>query len=265
MPIPSPSKGMSEKDFTSACMGHQIMLKEFPDQKQRYAVCMQKYRDRNKKMHHNEITVKANWTTKKWRGKDYIVAPVVILQEGVHNGLFYPSQELQKTAHLWNGVPIVVQHPTLNGTPISANSPDVYEKQGVGRLFNTKFDNSKLKGELFIDSADLGKFPEVKHYLEKDVPLEVSTGLFSDDEALAGKWGGKSYSAIVRNHKPDHLALLPGGVGACSFEDGCGVRVNQRLDNGAAKTAAEISAATYRRSLKAMAAKSAQIFINSKE
>jgi hypothetical protein len=58
--------------------------------------------------------------------------------------------------------------------------------------------------------------------------LEVSTGLFSDQDSVPGEWNGEAYDAILRNYRPDHLALLPGGTGACSWEDGCGVRANQK-------------------------------------
>jgi len=45
MPIPHPRPDESEKDFVSRCMGNEVMLKEFPDQKQRAAVCYNHYRE----------------------------------------------------------------------------------------------------------------------------------------------------------------------------------------------------------------------------
>jgi len=42
MPIPSP-KGEPKKDFLSKCMGDSVMVNEFPDEKQRYAVCKSKW------------------------------------------------------------------------------------------------------------------------------------------------------------------------------------------------------------------------------
>jgi len=47
MPIPQPKKGQSEKDYVSMCMGSKIMLKEFPDKKQRSAVCYNTYRTKD--------------------------------------------------------------------------------------------------------------------------------------------------------------------------------------------------------------------------
>lgn len=39
MPLPESKKGESKKDFLSRCMGNPTSNKDFPDNKQRYAVC----------------------------------------------------------------------------------------------------------------------------------------------------------------------------------------------------------------------------------
>ena len=44
MPLPSP-KGLQDKDeFLSSCMGSDKMNSEFPDPKQRYAVCQSQWK-----------------------------------------------------------------------------------------------------------------------------------------------------------------------------------------------------------------------------
>jgi hypothetical protein len=43
MPIPSPSKGDKKSDFITRCMTNPTMGKEYPDAKQRYAVCNSQY------------------------------------------------------------------------------------------------------------------------------------------------------------------------------------------------------------------------------
>ena len=175
-----------------------------------------------------------NWQQQALHGRPHIVAPVVLLTEGVHDGsggpVFYPADELEKSAHLWNGVSLSLNHPLSNGLPVSANSPEIEEKQNVGRLYDVIYDNGKLKGKIWIDKKRAETFPELLHYLNGNLPLEVSTGLFSDDSHVSGNWNGKAYQAVVRNIKPDHLALLPGQTGACSWSDGCGVRVNAQQE-----------------------------------
>ena len=44
MPIPKPKKGQKEQEYMSRCMGDETMKKEFPDQKQRVAVCLTQVR-----------------------------------------------------------------------------------------------------------------------------------------------------------------------------------------------------------------------------
>lgn len=44
MPLPSPRKKEEQDKFISRCMGDDTMNKDFPDQKQRAAVCYRQYR-----------------------------------------------------------------------------------------------------------------------------------------------------------------------------------------------------------------------------
>lgn len=48
MPIPKPDLRKSEQNFISDCMGDKTLNKDFPNQKQRYAVCKSTF-DRAKK------------------------------------------------------------------------------------------------------------------------------------------------------------------------------------------------------------------------
>lgn len=159
-------------------------------------------------------------------GESHLVVPVVLLTEGVHCGsagaLYYPAEELSLAPYIWNGRPVCIQHPqTVDGIPTTCNDPEIIEKQTVGYLYHVEYRDGKLVGELWLNERKLRRFPEVINALERG-RLEVSTGLFSDDELVSGVWNGEEYSAIVRHIQPDHLALLPGATGACSWEDGCG-------------------------------------------
>lgn len=48
MPIPQPKKGEPSKVFMQRCMSSDVMQKEFPDQKQRAAVCYSTLRKHRK-------------------------------------------------------------------------------------------------------------------------------------------------------------------------------------------------------------------------
>lgn len=186
-------------------------------------------------LHYNAQIQNAEIRRTQFRGREHIVAPVILMVEGVHNGsggpLYYSARELEASAHLWNGCPLPIQHPEQQGQPISCNSPEVWQSQIVGHLFNVVFESQpqpRLKGEIWVDVGQAQQIsPPTLEALTRNMPLEVSTGLFSDDEMVAGTWGNESYAGVVRNIRPDHLALLPGAIGACSWQDGCGVRANK--------------------------------------
>jgi hypothetical protein len=88
---------------------------------------------------------------------------------------------------------------------------------------------SKLVAEAWLDISKLESIsPESYAAIIAKEIMEVSVGVFNDELEEEGEWNGESYTAIASNHRPDHLALLPTQVGACSTEDGCGIRANSK-------------------------------------
>jgi len=167
-------------------------------------------------------------------GRNYIVTPMIMLLEGVHQGsggpLYYPPEELSKTPVVWNHKPVVVYHPQVNGVGVSACMPDILTSRKIGVIMNTVFEDGKLKAEAWID-LDRAKAVDdrIVSAIENKAVMELSTGLFTDNENVEGEWRGEKYIAIARNYRPDHLALLPDIKGACSIEDGAGfLRLNSQ-------------------------------------
>lgn len=161
------------------------------------------------------------------QGKVYIVAPTAMLTEGVHAGsggpLLYRENECKKAIPAWNMKPIVVYHPQINGQGVSACDPTILEAQQVGMLLNTCW-KDKLRTEAWIDEARAAKVDDrVLTALERNQVMEVSTGLFTKPKGGPGEWNGVAYNAEATNHQPDHLALLPDKIGACSVADGAGL------------------------------------------
>lgn len=165
-------------------------------------------------------------------GREYIVVPMIMIVEGVLNGsqgpLLYPAEELEKLPQIWNHKPVVVYHPQMNGRSLSACDPEVIENYKVGLIMNTSFDGKRLKAEAWLEPSRLKKIDNrVMEALDKGIMMEVSTGLFTENELVSGEFNGVPYDAIARNYRPDHLAILPDLIGACSIEDGAGLlRVN---------------------------------------
>lgn len=171
------------------------------------------------------------------QGRTHLVIPVTMMVEGVHNGshgpLFHSIEELGKYPGAWDGIPVVVDHPEIDGVNVSANSPGIIDTRTVGRVYNTHVEDTKLKAEAWIDVERLRQVhPATLAMINKREVIEVSVGVFNDEEETAGEWNGETYEAIARNLRPDHLALLPGGTGACSVEDGCGLRSNNNKKGG---------------------------------
>ncbi len=184
-------------------------------------------------------------------GKKHLVVPVVMMVEGVHSGsagpILHTAAELAKWTEAWDGIPVTISHPEAEGTNVSANSPEVLDASSVGRIFNTVYDDG-LKAEAWIDYEKISaKSTEALYAIEAMEPLEVSIGVFTDSEDTEGEWKGETYDSIAYNYRPDHLALLPGDEGACSWNDGCGIRANQKggIVKDLVKTFQELSQKGY--------------------
>lgn len=177
----------------------------------------------------NDVSLSA----KTLQGKEYVVASVVMFVEGVHNGsggpVYYPASELEASVPFWNGVPVTMYHPKINDEYVSANSPEVIEVFAIGTIFNTVWEDGKLKAEAWIDINLVSeKFPDfLETLLSGDAQIDVSTGVYSDYDEVSGIWNNEAYDFTVSNFTGDHLALLPGEEGACNWADGCGIRANK--------------------------------------
>ena len=185
---------------------------------------------------HSQVTQesqKYSPVSKTWENREYIIVPVVMMVEGVHSGsrgpLLHLASELGKIVDAWNGIPITLNHPVQDESYVSANSPQVLSEYYIGRVFNAQMDGNKLKAEAWFDVQNLtSKSPDSLAKIQAGEIMEVSVGVFSEEEITEGIHNNESYVAIARNLRPDHLALLPGQTGACSVNDGCGLRVNKK-------------------------------------
>lgn len=178
-------------------------------------------------------------------GRDFVVVPMVMITEGVHRGsngsLLYTKNELAKLPGTWNGKPVVVNHPEIQGRGVSACSPEIYTTYKVGVIMNAKLDTrskpARLLAEAWLEEDRVNKIDKrILNAIEKGQMMEVSTGLFSDNEMVEGEHGTgvskKKYGGIVKNIRPDHLAILPDKRGACSIADGAGFLRNAFEDAG---------------------------------
>lgn len=241
MPLPSPRIGEQKTDFIGRCMG--VLKKEYPDRSQRLAVCMGQWHARGKNANelrvvHEQNRLMPNMSAlirrEMFEGQEHLVCPVKLIKAGVVNGKLYTKDMLRKFANAWSDVPLPVWHPEKDGEWVSAKSPQIIQERSVGRVYNTRYEDGWLKGEAWINVEKCRRVsPDVIEMLENNEMIEVSTGLDAEEEVVTGVYGNKAYDGIIRDLRPDHLALLPRGKGACSVADGAGLpRVNQATQEG---------------------------------
>lgn len=169
-------------------------------------------------------------------GREFVVADVILLKEGVLSGskgpLFYPADEIAKNHGMWNGVPITANHPMKDGRPASAREPEMWSKYHVGVLFNDRYDPvAKIRrAEAWYDVEMANRVDNrIIPSIISGKPINVSTGLFTKDDPVQNDatHNGTKYTHIARDYRADHLATLLDDKGACSVIDGCGINVNQ--------------------------------------
>jgi hypothetical protein len=173
--------------------------------------------------------------TATYQGQPHLVAPVIALVETVVNGVLAPAEALEASVLQWNGVPLLIGHPSdPSGQAISANQSPAVAEGVIGRLWNCTVSQGRLRGELWLSIAQAeaagGVHLDTLERLRQGSPLEVSTGFFADVLERSGTHQGQAYTGVYANIRPDHLALLPDGTGACSWSDGCGApRLHTRV------------------------------------
>lgn len=165
-------------------------------------------------------------------GEDHLVVPTVMIVEGVLTGnngpILYPNEENEKSVSSWNHMPIVVYHPKHAGKPVSARQPEVLNSRKVGLVLETTNSDGKLKNESWLNISRLKSVDKrILDKIENKEKVEVSTGLTATVEKREGVFNDKKYTGVARDYQPDHLAILPDQIGACSVADGAGLLANE--------------------------------------
>lgn len=176
------------------------------------------------------------YETKTLDGISYLVFPVismvgdsVVWPANSSVPCFVPSETLSFCVESRNYRPIVMNHPHDGKDYVSACSPDILSKYQFGFIFNARFEDGKVKSEMWLDPLRAEKIgigaPEALERLKAGEIVEVSEGDYTIEEEVSGVTSsGEAYGSKWLLAIPDHLAILPLGVeGACSVsKHGCG-------------------------------------------
>lgn len=141
-----------------------------------------------------------------------VSASAVLLVPGTHSGsngpIRYRSKILKEAPGRWDFIPVTLNHPTKNGRMVSVRKrPDLI----IGYVDNVRYRRSKLRGTVHLDPNSAPK--QLLQRVRDREQVELSTGLFTEVDS----------SGTLRSYEPDHLAILPTSIGACSVRKGCGV------------------------------------------
>jgi hypothetical protein len=170
------------------------------------------------------------YTIQNLEGRPHFVVPTVLITVGTHAGsmgpVYYAPDSLRNSVRLWNGKPVVVYHPEMYSGGY-ADHPDVFNHQKVGVLFNARFDGKRLLADAWIDAERVRSVDArvLNAILARQV-MEVSTGMTVEHEHPTANMADGS-PVVAVNLLPDHLAILPDKVGACSVAAGAGLMRNE--------------------------------------
>lgn len=178
----------------------------------------------------------ASIRTAQFMGREHVVVPVVALIGGAvvrpmgsKGPEYVPAEELSLVPGSWNGRPVVADHPTRDGMPLSASeSPEMLASVAFGTVFNARYDGGRLKMDAFIDASRAQEMGGdalsalTRSQAGQSVEVSVGAWVYADIESGVSP-SGAPYEYVWREIVPDHLAMLPeGDIGACSVEMGCG-------------------------------------------
>lgn len=180
-------------------------------------------------------TYGAHARTVSRNGVDWVVIPIIAMvgdavvcpvSSGVNE--FVPTSALSSNLFAWSGRPVTLDHPGA-GTPdygsLMANTPAVIDEIGIGYLYNPIVSASRLKMEAWIDTSRAASVVGCQDVIDRAQAgeiVELSLGAIVTVVERAGTYNGVAYEIEWEEIEPDHVAMLPFGVGACSVAIGCG-------------------------------------------
>lgn len=175
-------------------------------------------------------------------GREFLVVPATLVRNQVLNNnlgrTLLPEEAMtQEWAETFNGAPVLIDHPTRQGQPITGRDPAIINEMGIGFVFHSRIaqkdDVATVQAKVYIDpdrADEVGDLETILEKIENGEPVELSTGFPVMAEERSGVHNGEEYDLVLYPKGADHLAVFAEKRGACSVEDGCGVLNEEDTD-----------------------------------
>lgn len=140
----------------------------------------------------------------------------IVTREGVFKGVYRPAEVLERSYRWLLGVPVTVSHPQ-DGV--------YFDEEAVGQVIDVFWEPPSVRvvAELWKDRMP----PVILERIRNGEPVDVSVGYYPIEEQREGEFQGERYDRIETSLFFDHVAIVP--QGACSWEDGCGIRQHEEV------------------------------------
>lgn len=164
MPIPSPRKGESRKDFEKRCMSDGVMKREYPEGKQRFRICSNSWRDKKKAEQESQMPDKSHVldaiAADPWLITEDMLQTIVGIAERTQGDAaemveFKAPDKVEETgAKIRDGVGIVdIKGPIFRYANLFTQISGATSVAVMSRQFQELLDNSSVKTILLnIDS-----------------------------------------------------------------------------------------------------------------
>jgi hypothetical protein len=154
-------------------------------------------------------------------GREFVILNAMLIRADTSmNGIYYPSDELEKTFMQLAGLPAPLGHPKRDGMHVSASDLFAKGAHEIGAFVkNVTMKGKEVHGDIFIDKEVANRSEQGKsllHKIARKAKIGVSTGL--QIAKVIVKNGvdelGKAFDSVGIGFKFDHLAILDGEVAA---------------------------------------------------
>lgn len=164
-------------------------------------------------------------------GVDYIVIPSKTMPDDVVlNGVLYPKDEIDKTIETIHNSPAPIDHPTINGSHVSAYDPQAALEFGAGinKYIGKEGDIhiiEKWVNKEILENTERGR--RLADAITASQPIHSSTGVLLETQEQSGENEYGTYNKVASIHNFDHDAILPDSDGAGTPEKtGTGLFLN---------------------------------------